>query len=994
MIFSTMKSCVVSAFLLLSSAVMAGTYSTTFSGVSGTTFTANSGVVADNWTCETSGTVDNLDFNGGVNFTLLPNGSLTMTSGRSFTGQLISVSFSLGVEIYTDIQLYRGTDMIGVFVFDINEDSYSYQGSTAVINLNDETLAITFQGSAAGGETQVQNLQDVSVVVKEVPGLAYTDQSSQFVIGEGTEEIPNNSYGFDTNQLQSNVNFDDLVNDIIYQSDNENVAKVLTDGKVEIHGCGTASISASYPGSAEYEQDGASYTLTVTLARPVFNQPQGKIYFSDQEFTMKASADYETIHDVQTIYAPENSQNPVEYNGSFTLSGNGLKRLTANNVLGTYYSKSTTAEYYVYDAPTISLAAGTYQGPQTVTITDIPAETVDYQSPQVYYYFDNAVADTVLYKAGDEIVIDGSKTLNVFLQIPTGKVPYTSSVISADYIIEPVIEPLDDDKAVTFDDDDFVVVDEHGVETPADLSNYTVNGILYTLNTGVDGEGYDGSGDEGAICLVSTLTDDQVAEVAKNVANETSLPGSDSYANSFTGGITFMIEKGSGVIELDGETSENFVFHVKIGTGEPFEVASLNREVMQIPYDVEADTYVYIYLVAKSKTRAVGHIDPPVNMIGRRETSHGRIYSLRCCAGKAYTPPTDETDDPATDDPATDDPATEDPATETTVEMTIGDSGKITYCGEKALDFTDFDDLKAYVVTGYDDESQVIWLTRVNVAPAETPLLVKGTPKKTYQVPFDENANAYYENMLVGNLDEDTTIGETDGSLTNYYLGGGKFKKVNGSAPVKKGKAYLQLPSSFEAPVVGEDQIVTINSSGKSSYAPSVDVDLTDVEGLKAYTATGYDAVSQTIWMTRVNKIQAGEGVLLKGEAGKTYTLPSAAAQAYYGNMFVGNIDGPVTIYETSDDGKWQNYYLANGKYNKVSTSQTIQNNKSYLHLPTSLLVSSARGKGFGADEKTKIDAVRQTDDSNEVFYNLQGQRVIHPGKGLYIMNGKKVIVR
>ena len=47
------------------------------------------------------------------------------------------------------------------------------------------------------------------------------------------------------------------------------------------------------------------------------------------------------------------------------------------------------------------------------------------------------------------------------------------------------------------------------------------------------------------------------------------------------------------------------------------------------------------------------------------------------------------------------------------------------------------------------------------------------------------------------------------------------------------------------------------------------------------------------------------------------------------------------------------------------------------------------------ADGTTGIDEVikyeRQSDDA---FYNLQGQRVDNPGKGLYIRNGKKVVIK
>ena len=354
-------------------------------------------------------------------------------------------------------------------------------------------------------------------------------------------------------------------------------------------------------------------------------------------------------------------------------------------------------------------------------------------------------------------------------------------------------------------------------------------------------------------------------------------------------------------------------------------------------------------------------------------------------------------------------------------EISIGSKGKTTMTSSKALDFSGFDDLKAYVATGYESNGTV-WLTRVKQVPANTPIMIKGEADKTYDVPVLDKCVAHYENMFKGSADEDLTISNTtsDGKYKNFYMASGQFKPASDKGQsIKAGKCYLQVPASFKKAVSGTSPTVKIADSGKSSYAPPVDVDLTDVEGLKAYAATGYDAASQTIWLTRINKIQAGEGVMLKGEANKEYTLPAAEVQAYYGNMFVGNTDEKITINETSDDGEWANFYLASGQFKKVSGTREIGTNKSYLHLPTSLLVSSsnARGKSndfaeewsmeeletefmlLGSiegedDGTTKIDAIRQGDAQPDVYYNLQGQHVENPRKGLYIKNGIKVVIK
>jgi hypothetical protein len=46
------------------------------------------------------------------------------------------------------------------------------------------------------------------------------------------------------------------------------------------------------------------------------------------------------------------------------------------------------------------------------------------------------------------------------------------------------------------------------------------------------------------------------------------------------------------------------------------------------------------------------------------------------------------------------------------------------------------------------------------------------------------------------------------------------------------------------------------------------------------------------------------------------------------------------------------------------------------------------------ADGTTGIKTTNLTNDTNETIYNLNGQRVAAPQKGLYIVNGKKVIMK
>ena len=351
--------------------------------------------------------------------------------------------------------------------------------------------------------------------------------------------------------------------------------------------------------------------------------------------------------------------------------------------------------------------------------------------------------------------------------------------------------------------------------------------------------------------------------------------------------------------------------------------------------------------------------------------------------------------------------------------ITIGKSGKASYCGDKSLDFSFSDEVKAYIATGFDKDEGTIWLTRVKDVPAGVPVLIKGNANTTYDVPVTDSENSYYTNMFVGNTSgEKIQIQETDGDMVNYYLSGdGTFKSVNKTANIGTNKCYLQLPGTFEAAATGATQTVKVGSIGKASFAAPVDLDFTNVSGLKAFTATGYDKSTKTIWLTRVMKVQKGEGVLLKGDP-NSYEIPSAAVQSSYENMFVGNTSGnEIQVQETSEDGSQTNYYLkGDGSFVSVKGYVNIKNNKCYLALPTSMVaVSSTRSaeddykfeepeviklpiefKSIGSegDGTTGVKEVKSGEVKSDEWFTLQGQRVAKPGKGLYIRNGKVVIVR
>ena len=357
--------------------------------------------------------------------------------------------------------------------------------------------------------------------------------------------------------------------------------------------------------------------------------------------------------------------------------------------------------------------------------------------------------------------------------------------------------------------------------------------------------------------------------------------------------------------------------------------------------------------------------------------------------------------------------------------ISISDLGKSTYCSNNDLDFSEFgDDLKAYVATGYDPDSKTIWMTRVTDVPAGTGIFLKGK-KGDYQVPA-KHSTSYYKNMLVGTLSS-TDIPSSTSDYTNLYLAkdGGelKFCTIAGDGrTMGANKAYLQIPKTFKSrPTSATAATESIKlTEGKSTYCSSNDLDFTSMgDALKAYIATGYTNSTGTIWMTRVYDVPAGTGIFLKGE-NKTHSVPTKVKggtsqyESYLVNMLVGTL---TKTYIASTTDTYKNMYLTkeNGvlKFCGISGDGRDMNaNRAYLQVPLEVM-SKTRSTSydetsykpefcedvigipvvFGTPTSIKKVASEEAEGDN-VWYNLNGQRVDNPGKGIYIRNGRKVVIK
>ena len=185
-------------------------------------------------------------------------------------------------------------------------------------------------------------------------------------------------------------------------------------------------------------------------------------------------------------------------------------------------------------------------------------------------------------------------------------------------------------------------------------------------------------------------------------------------------------------------------------------------------------------------------------------------------------------------------------------------------------------------------------------------------------------------------------------------------------------------------------------AQGVGTFSCSQDLNFTGSE-LKAYIAAGYNKSTNVTLLVRVYDVPAGTGLYLKGGAGVTYKIPYSTSQAYYVNMLKANLTAS-SIAKTSGD--MSNFLLnkVDGAYGFFAPSETatLGAQKAYLQVPTSFVPASARAisLAFEDDETTNINDFEMFTNDNDRLYNLKGQRIEKAGRGIYIKNGKKVVIK
>lgn len=190
------------------------------------------------------------------------------------------------------------------------------------------------------------------------------------------------------------------------------------------------------------------------------------------------------------------------------------------------------------------------------------------------------------------------------------------------------------------------------------------------------------------------------------------------------------------------------------------------------------------------------------------------------------------------------------------------------------------------------------------------------------------------------------------------------------------------LPATVSAPIT--------SSTGYATFSSTYALDFSAVTGLTAWKATACDGEKVTMEQI-TGTVKANTGLVIKGE---TSDIPVVADGDEQTDNLLFALDGSYPTLNPATDGS-TNYVLSVQDDKAVFAPVTGAGAPNTAGHAALNVPASARALTivFG-DETTGIANVRSVSESVNGYYNLSGQRVSQPTKGLYIVDGKKVIVK
>lgn len=267
-----------------------------------------------------------------------------------------------------------------------------------------------------------------------------------------------------------------------------------------------------------------------------------------------------------------------------------------------------------------------------------------------------------------------------------------------------------------------------------------------------------------------------------------------------------------------------------------------------------------------------------------------------------------------------------------------------------AVDFSGVEGLSAYVA--YNLRDGHLLMKKVQQVPAGAGAWLIGEQGKTYTVKILASVDNPAYDILTANLDRTVSGDES------------------------------------RSDIVWESPKVTSDDYKYSTLVSQYPLDFTN-SGLKAYLAKYNNG---TVTYTDVTKVPANTPVLVYGDEAKEYATDFLKQSDTADDVTANGLQGSATA-ETACDGTQYGLGVVDGQLGWYKMeSGSLAAGKAYL------TITAAGAKSFYAIPSTIVTGISTVSaaaaKTDNAFYDLMGRRVYAPQHGVYIHNGKKVVVK
>lgn len=203
---------------------------------------------------------------------------------------------------------------------------------------------------------------------------------------------------------------------------------------------------------------------------------------------------------------------------------------------------------------------------------------------------------------------------------------------------------------------------------------------------------------------------------------------------------------------------------------------------------------------------------------------------------------------------------------------------------------------------------------------------------------------------------------------------------------------------------------LTIGADGIATFSSSKHLDFTST-GVTPYYASS--VATGIVTLTAATKTKKWAGYIVQGAAG-SYDIPVIDGDEDWLDAFnnlraMNEYSGIVyrsvySDYSGTDENatnvktKYRYIFAKDGSdigFYKLTVDHTLAAHKAYLETSTDVApTAGARVALVFDDELTGISNIKEVRAADGAYYSLSGQRIIKPSKGLYIVNGKKIIIK